>query len=243
MALFVLSDTHLSLSDNKPMDVFGKRWQNYTERLNKSWNAVVEKDDTVVIAGDISWAMSYTGATEDFKFIHALNGKKIIGKGNHDYWWTSMKKLTGLLDELEIDSIRFLYNNALYDNGFIITGSRGWYVDENNKNAPDSADFDKIVAREVIRLEMSLKDGEKLREEHPEAEMLAFLHFPPVMGSFVCRPIVDLLHKYGVKRCYFGHIHSSYELPPHFDFEGIEFYITSADYLSFTPLKIRQSKE
>ena len=243
MALFVLSDTHLSLSDNKPMDVFGKRWQNYTERLNKNWNAVVEKDDTVVIAGDISWAMSYMGAAEDFKFIHALNGKKIIGKGNHDYWWTSMKKLTGLLDELEIDSIRFLYNNALYDNGFIITGSRGWYVDENNKNAPDSADFDKIVAREVIRLEMSLIEGEKIREEHQDAEMLAFLHFPPVMGSFVCRPIVDLLHKYGVKRCYFGHIHSSYELPPHFDFEGIEFYITSADYLSFTPLKIRQVKE
>jgi predicted phosphohydrolase len=108
-----------------------------------------------------------------------LNGKKIIGKGNHDYWWTSMKKLTGLLDELEIDSIRFLYNNAIYDNGFIITGSRGWYVDENNKNAPDSADFDKIVAREVIRLEMSLKDGERIRQEHPEAEMLAFLHFPP----------------------------------------------------------------
>lgn len=238
MSLFVLSDTHLSLSDNKPMDIFGRRWQNYTERLKRNWNAVVALDDTVVIAGDISWAMSHKGAAQDFLYLHELNGKKIIGKGNHDYWWTSMKKLDELLCELGIDSIRFLYNNAHYDNGFIIAGSRGWYVDENNKNAPDSADFDKIVAREVIRLEMSFSEAEKIRAVHPDAEMLAFMHFPPVMGSFVCRPIIDALKAHGVKRCYFGHIHASYDLPPHFEFEGIEFYITSADYLEFVPLKI-----
>ncbi len=240
MALFVLSDTHLSLSDNKPMDVFGKRWQNYTERLLRNWNAVVSPEDTVVIAGDISWAMSHTGAAEDFKFLDSLNGKKIIGKGNHDYWWTSMKKLNGLLDELGIDSIRFLYNNAYYDNGFIIAGSRGWYIDENNKNAPDSADFDKIVAREVIRLDMSFEYARKIKEEHTQAEILAFMHFPPVMGSFVCRPIIDSLKKNGVKRCYFGHIHGSYDVARCFEFEGIEFYITSADYLDFTPLMIRE---
>lgn len=238
MALYVLSDTHLSLSDNKPMDIFGRRWHNYTERLIRNWNAVVEPDDTVVIAGDICWAMSHTGASEDFMFIHKLNGKKIIGKGNHDYWWTSKKKLDALMSELGIDSVRFLYNNAYLDNGFIIAGSRGWYVDENNKNAPDSADFDKIVAREVIRLKLSLDEAEKLREQNHGAEILVFLHFPPVMGEFVCRPIIDVLKEHGIKRCYFGHIHASYELPPKFEFEGVDFYITSADYLEFTPLRI-----
>ncbi len=239
MALYVLSDTHLSLSDNKPMDVFGKRWQNYTERLEKKWNSVVEDTDTVVIAGDISWAMSHTGAAEDFLFLHRLKGKKIIGKGNHDYWWTSMKKMEALLSELNIDSIRFLYNNAYLDNGYIIAGSRGWYIDENNKNAPDGADFDKIVAREVMRLELSLNEAEKIKEENPEKEILVFLHFPPVMGEFVCTPIIESLKAHGIKRCYYGHIHASYDLPPRFDFEGINFYITSADYLEFTPLRIR----
>lgn len=237
MALFVLSDTHLSFADDKPMDVFGRRWQNYTERLKRNWNAVVETDDTVVVAGDISWAMSHTGAKEDFLFLHRLNGKKIVGKGNHDYWWTSKKKLDALMSELGIDDIKFLHNNAYTAEGFIVAGSRGWYIDENNKNAPDAADFDKIVAREVIRLEISLKEAVKLKGES-DTEIIAFLHFPPVMGTFVCRPIVDLLKSYDIKRCYFGHIHGAYDLPSHFNFEGIEYYITSADYLEFTPLKI-----
>lgn len=238
MALYVLSDTHLSLADNKPMDVFGRRWQNYTQRLKRNWNAVITPDDTVVIAGDISWAMSHRGAALDFRFIHELNGKKIIGKGNHDYWWTSKKKLDELMCELNIDSIRFLYNNAYFDNGFIIAGSRGWYVDENNKNAPEDADFEKIVAREVIRLKLSLDEADRLKADHPDAEIVAFLHFPPVMGNFVCRPIIDALLERGIERCYFGHIHGAYDIPSHFNYESIEFYITSADYLEFTPLKV-----
>lgn len=238
MALFVLSDTHLSLSDNKPMDVFGRRWQNYTDRLKRNWNAVVTSEDTVVIAGDISWAMSHRGAAEDLRFIHELNGKKIIGKGNHDYWWTSMKKLEELLNELKIDSIRFLYNNAYLECGYIIAGSRGWYVDENNKNAPESADFDKIVMREVIRLKLSLDEAMRLKKGAPDAPVIAFMHFPPVMGAFVCRPIIDMLKSYGIEKCYFGHIHGVYDIPPHFEYEGIEFHITSADYLEFTPLKV-----
>ena len=129
MALFVLSDTHLSFSDDKPMDVFGRRWQDYTYKLEKNWNSVVTDDDTVVIAGDISWAMSHMGAVKDFDFINRLKGKKIIGKGNHDYWWTSLKKLGEMLDTFRYDTIRFLYNNAYYVDGYIIAGSRGWYFD------------------------------------------------------------------------------------------------------------------
>lgn len=238
MALFVLSDTHLSFADDKPMDVFGRRWQNYTQRLERNWNAVVTENDTVMIAGDISWAMSHTGAKEDFLFLHGLNGKKIISKGNHDYWWTSKKKLDGLMSELGIDDIQFLHNNAYLAENFIIAGSRGWYIDENNKNAPDAADFDKIVAREVIRLEISLKEAVKLKAD-TDKEIIVFLHFPPVMGGFVCEPIVELLKKYGIKRCYYGHIHGVYDIPPSFEYDGITYFITSADFLEFTPLIIR----
>lgn len=244
MALYVLSDTHLSFSDDKPMDVFGKRWQGYTEKLLKNWNAVVEPDDTVVIAGDISWSISHTGAARDFEFLHKLNGMKLIGKGNHDYWWTSMKKMNEFLQSLNIDSIKFLYNNAYLVEDFIVAGSRGWYFDENNKNAPENADFDKIVAREVIRLEMSLSQAEALKSECTDKkEILAFLHFPPVFNGFVCSPILETLKKHNIKRCYFGHIHSSYDIPREFEFDGINFIITSADFLEFTPLKIRKLSE
>ena len=239
MALFVLSDTHLSFSDDKPMDVFGRRWQDYTYKLEKNWNSVVTSEDTVVIAGDISWAMSHMGAAKDFEFINRLNGQKIIGKGNHDYWWTSIKKLNEMLETFGYNTVRFLYNNAYLVDGYIIAGSRGWYFDENNRNAPENADFEKIVAREVIRLELSLAEAEKLRIKHGEAtEILAFLHFPPVYNGFECEQITDVLKRHGVKRCYFGHIHASYDIPRSFEQGGITYHITSADYLEFTPLKI-----
>ena len=239
MSLFVLSDTHLSFSDNKPMDVFGRRWQDYTHKLEKNWNSIVSDEDTVVIAGDISWAMSHIGAVKDFEFLDKLKGTKIIGKGNHDYWWTSLKKLNEMLSLNKFDSIKFLYNNAYLVDGRIIAGSRGWYYDENNKNAPENADFEKIVAREVIRLELSLAEAEKIKSESaPDAEIIVFLHFPPVYGSFECEQITDVLKKHGIKRCYFGHIHSAYDVPRSFEQDGITYYITSADFLEFTPLKI-----
>jgi predicted phosphohydrolase len=142
------------------------------------------------------------------------------------------------MSELGIDDIQFLHNNAYSVENYIIAGSRGWYIDENNKNAPDAADFDKIVAREVIRLEISLKEAVKLRGD-TDREIIVFLHFPPVMGGFVCEPIVELLKKYGIKRCYYGHIHGVYDIPPSFEYEGITYFITSADFLEFTPLIIR----
>ncbi len=241
MSLFVLSDTHLSTSDSKPMDVFGRRWQGYTEKLRRNWNAVVSSEDTVVVPGDISWAMFHDGALGDLAFINALNGKKLIGKGNHDYWWTSMKKLGALLEANNINTIDFLYNNAYFAEDFIITGTRGWYIDVSSANAPDGADYDKIVAREAARFELSLKAAEKLRAEHPDAEMLAFFHFPPVYNGYVCRPIIELLHKYGIRRTYYGHIHGVYDIPRSISFEDIRFTIASADYLNFTPLMIALS--
>lgn len=248
MSLYVLSDTHLSISDNKPMDIFGARWTGYTEKLRTRWNRVVTKDDTVVIAGDISWAMSHTGALEDLRFIENLNGKKIIGRGNHDYWWTSLTKLNTLCRDNGFETIQFLYNNAYAVEDFIICGSRGWYIDDTNKNMPQEADYQKIVAREAIRLEISLDEAVKLRdakfaEDGGMREILVFLHFPPDFRGYVCEEIVAVLKKFGVKRCYYGHIHGVYDIPRSEISGGIRYTLTSADFLDFSPLPIPPENE
>lgn len=243
MSLFVLSDTHLSISDNKPMDIFGARWTGYTDKLQKRWNSVVDPEDTVVIAGDISWAMSHTGALADLKFLEQLNGKKIIGRGNHDYWWTSLTKLHKFCAENGLNSLSFLYNNAFCVEDFIICGSRGWYIDEANKKMPEEADYGKIVAREAIRLELSLNEAVKLRnaklaEDGVMREILVFLHFPPDFRGYVCAEIVEVLKRFGIRRCYYGHIHGVYDIPRSTETDGIRYTITSADYLDFIPMLI-----
>lgn len=244
MSLFVLSDTHLSTNDSKPMDIFGARWTGYTEKLKSRWNKLVDPEDTVVIAGDISWAMSHTGAVDDLRFIDGLNGSKIIGRGNHDYWWTSMTKLDRLLRENSITSIKFLYNNAYETEDFIICGSRGWYIDEANRKMPRNADYQKIVAREAIRLELSLEEGVRLREKSEKnKEILVFLHFPPDFNGYVCNEIVAVLKKYQIKRCFFGHLHGVYDLPRTVVSCGIAYSLTSADYLDFYPMPILPLQE
>ena len=236
MALYCIADTHLSQSVPKPMDVFGPRWAGYTEKLIRGWNAVVGEDDTVILPGDISWGLSLEEAAADLRLIHSLNGKKIIGKGNHDLWWQSEKKLKEFFAANDIDSISLLHNNAYHLEGKRICGSRGWYYDP--KSSPEGADPEKIAAREVIRTELSIKAAFALPEGQ-EDELIAFFHFPPVYRDFVCRGIVDLLKQYGITRCYYGHIHGVYDLPASFDFEGITMTMVAADYLHFTPLLVR----
>lgn len=248
MSLYVLSDTHLSMSDNKPMDIFGHRWAGYTEKLRSGWNRVVTDEDTVVIAGDISWAMNHTGAIEDLKFLNELNGTKIIGRGNHDYWWTSLTKLNKLCADNGFDSLKFLYNNAYAVEDFIVCGSRGWYIDESNRKMPQDADYQKIVAREAIRLEISLEEAKKLRqtklsEDGINREILVFLHFPADFRGYVCSEIVAVLKKYEIKRCYYGHIHGVYDICPSEISNGIRYTLTSADFLNFTPMIIHPYEE
>ena len=240
MALYAISDLHLSTleSTNKSMEVFGHRWDGYIDRLKNNWERLVEPEDTVIIPGDVSWALSLEEAESDLKFLDNLPGKKIIGKGNHDFWWATMSKHTTFFKKLEISSISFLFNNAHLCGDFIIAGTRGWYMDEEAKNAPDNTDFEKLVNREKIRLEMSLKEAKKIKCEHPGAEILAFMHFPPFWNGKSSEPLVNLLKEYGVKRVYFGHIHGNYTVEPHFTYDGIEMTIISADYLQFIPKRI-----
>ena len=158
MSVFTIADLHLSLnaSTNKSMDVFGRRWQGYTEKLEKNWRAVVTDDDTVILPGDISWALSTEEAVADFAFLHSLPGKKLVGKGNHDFWWQTMRKLTAFTEAHHFDSISFLFNNAFPVENLIVTGTRGWFYDSSCDNIPPDTDFKKITEREAGRLALKI---------------------------------------------------------------------------------------
>lgn len=238
MSLFVISDTHLSFTTDKPMDIFGARWNYYELKLEAAWKDLVSPDDTVVIAGDISWAMTFDEALPDLRFLHELPGKKLIGRGNHDYWWNTMSKMNSFFIENQgLSSIRFLYNNAFETDDFIVCGSRGWWSDSGL--SPGGVDHKKIVAREVLRIEMSIEEGKRLAAESgKDKELLVFLHFPPIYNSYRCDEIVDVLKKHKIKRCFYGHIHNVYDMPASYYSDGIEYTITSADYLDFYPMKI-----
>ena len=235
MSLFSIADLHLSLAADKPMDVFGSRWKSYTEKLDTRWRAVVNPEDTVIIPGDISWAMTLEEATTDFAFINSLPGRKLIGKGNHDYWWATMTKMHQFTKENGFSTIDFLFNNAFECEDYIVCGTRGWYVEERLQNAAENADYAKIVAREAQRLTLSLKEASALRETTGR-QILVYLHFPPVFRNFVCRELVDVMHAFDVKNCYFGHIHGVYNVPRSTVFEEISMTLISADFLDFTPM-------
>ena len=225
------------------MEVFGKRWLGYLDKIKKNWEAVVTNDDTVIIPGDISWAMNLEEALEDFLFLESLPGKKLIGKGNHDFWWTTNQKMRRFFEEHDIKSIHILNNNAYIVEDCIICGTRGWFLDEKQQVAVGSVDYTKIVNREVIRLKLSLDEAVKLQKQEEDATgkslpIAVFLHFPPVWLDFICREFVDVLHEYNITECYFGHIHGMYNHPRSFDFEGISMTLCSSDFPDFSLMPI-----
>lgn len=231
MAIYTLSDPHLSLGVKKPMDIFSARWLDHDKKIATQWRRVVGEQDTVVVGGDISWGISLEEAREDLHFIDRLPGKKIFLKGNHDYWWTTVKKVNDFFAAEEITSIALLQNNAIPVEDVFVCGTRGWYSDA--ANAPEESDYKKIVARETARLRLSLDSV-----TDPDRPRIVFTHFPPYFENYVCRPLIDTLHEYGITRCYYGHIHGVYALPRVMPFEGIDFSLVSADYLDFTPIPV-----
>ena len=236
MSIYVIADLHLSSDGNKSMDIFGARWNRYMEKLQQNWKSVVTEQDTVIVPGDISWSLKLEDTLEDFRFLEALPGKKLIGKGNHDFWWSTVNKMNQFLEQNQLNSIQFLYNNAFLIENVIVCGTRGWFVEETQQHTVGTVDYQRIVDREVIRLRLSLEKAQQLQQASEEKLPIAvFLHFPPVWNEFVCREIVDVLHEYGIQTCYFGHIHGAYYAPQHTEYEGIHFVLCSADYVNFTP--------
>lgn len=239
MSLFTIADLHLSTATDHPMDVFGSRWQNYTQKIEKNWRAVVTDADTVILPGDISWAMHLCEAREDFAFLDSLPGKKMLGKGNHDFWWETATKLHRFFAENGFTTLSLLYNNAYVVENFIVCGTRGWFLEEGQQQTVGDVDYTKIVNREVGRLKLSLDTAVALRKgEHANKEILVFLHFPPVWNGFECREILDLLASYGIRRCYHGHIHGIYHAPRTRQIGDLSLTMISADFLDFCPLRI-----
>ena len=236
MSVFTIADLHLSTleSTNKSMEVFGRRWDGYITRIENNWRRLISESDTVVIPGDISWALSLEESLSDLKFLDSLPGKKILGKGNHDFWWATMRKHEQFFEKHGIKSISFLYNNAHEADSCIIAGTRGWYIEEDAKNAPDNADFRKLQNREFLRLKTSLCAAKELSLKTGK-ETVTFMHFPPFWNDKESEGLVDLLCEFDVRRVYFGHIHGNYTVQPTTFYRGLEMHLISADYLGFIP--------
>lgn len=229
MSLFAIADLHLSLGTDKPMDVFSG-WNNYVERLEENWKKIITDNDTVVIPGDISWGMKIEECYNDFEFINKLPGKKIFLKGNHDYWWATKKKIDTYLTENKFDTISVLFNNSFLIDGYSICGTRGWFLESESDNDV------KVLNREIGRLKMSIEEGIKLG-----GELVVFLHYPPVYNNTECTEIMDVLLEYGIKKCYYGHIHGGSNMKNAVEgiYKGIDFKLISCDRLSFIPMLVR----
>lgn len=238
MAVWTIADLHLAHAVNKPMNKFGRRWTGHTEKIETRWRALVEGGDTVVIPGDISWGMTLDEARKDLAFIDRLPGKKLLSRGNHDYWWASLAKMRAFCEAEGFTTLEFMQNSAYPAEKLIIAGSRGWYIEQRLQNTPEPTDYEKIVARECLRIGMSLDEADKRKAGYPGAEIIVFLHFPPVFGDFICKPIVETLKSRGIRDCYFGHIHGVYNVPGDFEYDGIRMHLISADFLDFYPVKV-----
>lgn len=228
MSLFAIGDLHLSFGADKPMDVFGPRWKNHVQKLREGFSAL-GPEDVCVLCGDTSWALDLDGALEDFRFIDALPGKKIVLKGNHDYWWTSAAKMHAFFEKNSIRTISILHNNFYpYGESAAVCGTKGWFYEESRGTEHDK----KLIAREILRLEASLKAA-------GDREKYVFLHYPPKYGGYVCREILDLFLQYDVKVCASGHLHAdSLRLAFNGFWENTRYLCVSGDGIDFRPCKI-----
>ena len=224
MALYAIGDLHLSLGAEKPMDVFGGKWLGYMDKLREGMS-VIGPEDTTVLLGDLSWALDLQGAKKDFAWINEIPGRKIILKGNHDYWWSTAAKFYKFCQENGFEDQWILNNNHYEYDGWAICGTRGWFFEEDRGGTHD----EKVFRRELIRLETSLKSA-------GDQNKMVFLHYPPRYKGYECREIIELLERYEVRRCFYGHLHGpSHKMAMEGLWNGIEFRLVSADFLDFTP--------
>lgn len=229
MSLYVIGDLHLCFSDpEKTMGIFAG-WENYQERIRENWLNTVNPEDTVVLAGDISWGMSMHQAVPDFRFINELTGQKIVLKGNHDYWWGTLKKMQDFLTSSGFDTIKILHNNHYAYGDYGICGTRGWV------NMPDETQDEKVLKREVQRLETSIKSAVSAG-----LEPIVFMHYPPIFANNFNYDILQILYRYNIKDCYYGHIHGrqAHELCITNTYDDVNFHLISGDYLQFVPEKV-----
>ena len=235
MSIYAIGDLHLSFQENKPMSIFGENWQNHEEKIAIDWKSRVKEEDTVILPGDFSWAMYLENTYEDFRYLNQLPGKKILLRGNHDYWWSTLTKMRKYLEDNEFHNIDFMQNNSFEIEDNIIVGTRGWTISEDSEDK-------RLVERETIRLELSIKDGiEKFGSEKP---MIAFMHYPPITVHQVAKnettEFMEILKKYNIKECMYGHLHSSSIRDAVEGFyDSVNLKLVSADGLDFKLYKVK----
>ena len=226
MNVYAVSDLHLSINNPKPMDIFGAVWDNYLDDIEKSLTGVAP-DDLVLLAGDHSWAMTLENAVPDLKYIGGFPGKKILIRGNHDYWWKGIGAVRGALPE----NVFAIQNDCLRFGNILVCGSRGWSADDK------SEDGKRLYARELLRMEMSLEAMQKMRGEGDK--VIFMIHYPPFTVRFDPTPVTELFQKYGVNAVVYGHLHGKNCYSRKFFVQnGIKYYLTSCDQISNTAVKI-----
>ena len=230
MSIYVIGDLHLSFSADKPMDIFGMNWENHAEKIKANWISKVKENDTVILPGDFSWATYLEETYKDFEFLNSLPGKKILSKGNHDYWWTTYTNIKNYLNENNFNTIDILFNNSFEIEEYVIAGTRGWDYTKSNER--------KIIQREIGRLEISLKEAKSKNKD-----IIVCMHYPPVSKNYLDnefeRKILYILKEYNVRRCIYGHLHGTSHAGAIIgEVEGIKFDLVSADFLNFKLLKL-----
>lgn len=228
MSIYAISDLHLSYNTDKPMDIFG--WKNYENKIKENWNSKVKESDLVILGGDFSWSMDLKDTYKDFEFIHKLPGKKILIKGNHDYWWGTLTKMKKYINEIGFNDINFLYNNSYEFEGKIICGTRGW-----NFTALQEDD-EKIYNREIQRLKLSLEDA--VKKYGTDKEIIVCLHYPPLKTNEIS-DFVRVMEEYNVTKCIYGHLHGpAHKFIVEKNIDNIQYIMTSCDYTNFDLVKL-----
>lgn len=235
MAIYTIADLHLSFNENKPMDIFGNNWNGHTEKIKENWLKKVEVSDTVILPGDFSWSMYLKDTVKDFEYLNSLPGRKILLKGNHDYWWTTITSMNKFVEENHFENINFLLNNSYLVEDKIICGTRGWAI-------TDTENSSKMIKRECNRLELSILYG--IEKFGNDKEIIAFMHYPPILKQNLqenkMTDFMKMLKKYNVKRCYYGHLHStSINDAVEGEVFGVNLKLVSADGLNFNLEDVR----
>ena len=228
MSIYAISDLHLSYNTDKPMDIFG--WKNYENKIKENWNSKVKESDLVILGGDFSWSMDLKDTYKDFEFIHKLPGKKILIKGNHDYWWGTLTKMKKYINEIGFNDINFLYNNSYEFEGKIICGTRGWNFTDLQE------DDEKIYNREIQRLKLSLEDA--VKKYGTDKEIIVCLHYPPLKTNEIS-DFVRVMEEYNVTKCIYGHLHGpAHKFIVEKNIDNIQYIITSCEYTNFDLVKL-----
>ena len=233
MAIYAIADLHLSFSQNKPMDIFGDNWKGHEEKIKQNWIQKVKDNDLVLLPGDFSWSMYLKDSLKDFQFLDSLPGKKLLLKGNHDYWWTTITKMRNFLEENNLKNIDFVCNNSYEYNGYIISGTRGWVFSENEEDK-------KLIKREAIRLELSIQDG--INKYGKQKPIIVCMHYPPIIKTVnknINIEFMNIMEKYNVQTCIYGHLHGlAIKDAIEGVIDGIKLKLVSADSLNFDLYKL-----